>query len=71
MQYVELAWTVYIRYYPYAGALFGITIISGFLSTVELYRKRMQLFRAATHHHLVPIVEAGHVRYTLTACCDV
>ena len=81
VQYVELAFTLYEQYFVYAGALLAITLLSGFASTVELYYKRLQLYRAVAQRHVVPIVQAGRVRYvtsvvlyvshTLHPCCQV
>ena len=63
LQYVQLAFTMYEQYYYYAAALLSITLLSGFASTFQLYRKRLQLFQAVAQRHLVPIVQAGLVRY--------
>lgn len=81
VQYVELAFTLYEQYFVYAGALLAITLVSGFVSTLELYSKRLQLYRAMAQRHVVPIVQAGRVRYvtyvvlyvlhTLHPCCKV
>ena len=77
MQLVELAFIMYKQYHAYAGLLLAITIAAGFASSYELYRKRLQLYNAVAQRHLIPIVQAGHVRYggspshdSLASCCD-
>lgn len=76
VQLVELAFIMYEQYYAYAGLLLAITIAAGFASSYELYRKRVQLYNAVAQRHLIPIVQAGHVRYVgspshgTSACCS-
>ena len=67
MQYAQLAFTMYEHYLFYAAALLGTTLFSGFASTAELYRKRVQLYQAVAQRRIVLIVHAGHVRYALHA----
>lgn len=62
MQYVELAFTMYEQYFFYAAALLSLTFIAGFVSTKELYRKRLQLYNAVATRHFIPLVQAGRVR---------
>ena len=62
MQYLELAFTMYEQYYYYAAALLGLTFAAGYISTKELYRKRLQLYTAVAYHHVVPVVQSGFVR---------
>ena len=62
VQFVELAFTMYEQYYYYAAALYGLTLTCSFVSTKELYRKRVQLFKAVAQSHFIPLVSAGHVR---------
>ena len=54
---------MYERYYAYAGLLLAITVIAGFVSSYELYLKRVQLYTVVAQRHLIPFVQAGHVRY--------
>lgn len=63
VQYAELAFIVYEQYYAYAGLLLAITIVAGFASSYELYCKRVQLYTVVAQRHLIPIMQAGHVRY--------
>lgn len=60
---MELAFIMYEQYYAYAGLLLAITIVAGFLSSYELYLKRVQLYTVVAQRRLIPIVQAGHVRY--------
>lgn len=62
MQYVELAYTMYVQYYWYAAVLLGLTFIAGYVSVKELYGKRLQLYKAVAQRHFIPLVQAGHVK---------
>ena len=62
MQYLELAFEVYERWYAYAAVLFIITLAACMTSSVRMYMKRMQLYRNVHHQCVVPIVTAGRVR---------
>ena len=61
-QFVELAMTMYEGYYYYAAILYGVTAVAAFVSTKELYRKRLQLFQAVAQSHFIPLVNAGRMR---------
>ena len=66
LQYYELAYKFYERFYLLAACLLYITIQSAFLSTIMLYRKRTQLFQTLSQKRLVPIVHLGRVRWILS-----
>ncbi|KAL0045435.1 hypothetical protein WJX82_006584 [Trebouxia sp. C0006] len=51
IQYLELAFEVYERWYTYAAVLFFITLAACMASSIRMYMKRMQLYRNV-HHQL-------------------
>ena len=62
MQYYELAFAFYERYYQLASCLLFLTIQSCFVATVVQHKKRMQLFQSVGQTRLVPIVLSGRIR---------
>ncbi len=62
VQYLELAFECWERWYSYAAVLCFLSLAGAFLGSLELYRKRMQLYRNIYHQHIVPVVSAGRVR---------
>ena len=67
LQYVELAYLLYDLRVSYAGLLYLFSFWANFASCQWLYRKRMELYTAIRQCHLIPIVQAGRVRYALTS----
>ncbi len=63
LQYVELAYLMYELRYYYAGILYLISFWANLASCWTLYWKRMELYTAIRQCRLVPIVQAGIVRY--------
>lgn len=64
MQYLELTYHLYEAYYWYAGLLLSITLVFSMIAAGTLYKTQLQLFNSVVSHHPVPIVQAGHVRYS-------
>ena len=62
MQYVELAFEVYQKWYTYTTILYCITLAACMTSAGRLYMKRMQLYRGIHHQRVMPVVSAGRVR---------
>ncbi len=62
MQYMELAFQLYDKWYSYAAVLFVISIVSCFLGVHALYLKRMALYKNIRQQRLVPVVSGGRVR---------
>ena len=62
LQYMELSFTIYEGYIPYAAILLFITVASGFAATSGLYSKRLALYDSVQQRHLVPMVIGGIVR---------
>ncbi len=62
VQYYELAYKFYERFYQLASCLIYIIIQSGFLSTYALYQKRIHLFQSLGQKRLVPIVHFTRIR---------
>ena len=67
LQYLELGFTFYQNYIPYASILLFITLASAFFATRGHYRKRVALYNSVRQRHLVPMVISGSVRYC--SCC--
>lgn len=65
MQFLELAFELYERWYTYAAALLSISVGASFLAVRVLYQKRMELYRTIQQQHVVPIVTGGRVRQVL------
>lgn len=63
LQYVELAYLMYELRYIYAGILYLISFWANSAACWTLYWKRMELYTAIRQCRLVPIVQAGIVRY--------
>ena len=53
---------MYEQYFFYAAALLSLTFFGGYVSTKELYTKRLQLYNAVATRHFIPLVQAGRVR---------
>ncbi len=68
LQYVELAYLMYELRYYYAGILYLISFSANLASCWTLYWKRMELYTAIRQCRLVPIVQAGIVRYATAKC---
>ncbi len=66
MQYLELGFTFYENYIPYAAILLFITVASGFFATFRLHEKQMILYNSVRRRQVVPLVLSGSVRYCLT-----
>ena len=62
MQYAELAYFLYLRYYWYAVLLLSITIITSVAGVAVLYKLQRQLYSSVVECRVVPIVQAGFVR---------
>lgn len=62
VQYAELGFKIYEEYYASAATVLAVSLLSGFLSTIAAFRKRMHLYTSIEQHHLVPVVVGGHVR---------
>ena len=62
VQYYELAYAFYERYYQLATCLLYLTIQSSFVATFLQHKKRMQLFTSIGQTRLVPIVLSGRIR---------
>ena len=62
MQFVELAYFLYERYYWYAILLLSITLSTTLGGVTVLYLKRQQLYKSVVKSRAVPIVQAGFVR---------
>lgn len=62
MQYVEAIFHIYEQYYWYAGLLLFISFAAGTGAAVMIHQRQLQLYKSVVQHHLVPIVQAGHVR---------
>lgn len=62
MQYVELAFAFYDKYYSGAATLLAISLMAGFFSTRAAYKKRLHLYTSIAKHHLLPCVLGGYVR---------
>lgn len=71
VQYVELAYLMYELRYVYAGILYLISFLATSASCWTLYWKRMELYNATRQCRLVPVVQAGIVRYATANCCCV
>ena len=65
VQYFELGFLYFLRYYVLASFLLCITVGSAFLSTARLYKRKMELFKSVDKQRLTPLVLDGRVR------CDV
>ena len=63
MQYLELGFTCYENYIPYAAILLFITVASGFFATFRLHDKQMILYNSVRRRQVVPMVLSGSVRY--------
>ncbi len=63
LQYVELAYLMYELRYVYAGILYFISFWANLAACWTLYWKRMELYTAVRQCRLVPLVQAGIVRY--------
>ncbi len=63
LQYGELAYLMYELRYIYAGTLYLISFWANSAACWTLYWKRMELYTAIRQCRLVPIVQAGIVRY--------
>ncbi len=63
LQYGELAYLMYELRYIYAGILYLISFWANSAACWTLYWKRMELYTAIRQCRLVPIVQAGIVRY--------
>lgn len=64
LQYVELAFNAYERYYIYSIILMMITVLSGIWAVKAQYKKRLNLYNTVQQKRVMPIVLAGTVRYT-------
>lgn len=53
---------MYEGYYYYAGVLLATTLISGFMSTRVVRKKRLQLYNSVAQRRVVPLVQHGRVR---------
>lgn len=69
LQYVELAYLMYELRYIYAGVLYLISFWANSAASWTLYWKRMELYTAIQQCRLVPIVQAGIVRYANSQGC--
>ena len=68
MQFVELAYFLYVRYYWYVTLLLTTTLITSLAGVSVLYKLRRQLYNSVVECHVVPIVQAGLVRYLAADC---
>ena len=62
-QYVELAFLLYELRITYAGVLYLISFAASLGAVWSLFWKRMELYLAIRQCSLVPIVQAGRVRF--------
>ena len=67
LQYVELIFNAYEKYYIYSAVLVTITLASGVWAVKAQYEKRMNLYNTVQQKRVMPIVFAGTVRYTSAA----
>ena len=62
VQYFELAFLFYTRYYQQASSLLFVTLFSTFASSYELFKKRQKLFWSVDRPRFTPLVQDGRVR---------
>ncbi len=67
VQYLELAFEVYERWYTYAAVLFFITLAACMASSIRMYMKRMQLYRNV--HHQLGVSGRLDTIIAGTCCC--
>lgn len=67
LQYVELVFNAYEKYYIYSAVLVTITLLSGVWAVKAQYEKRMNLYNTVQQKRVMPIVFAGTVRYASAA----
>lgn len=65
LQYLELAYLMYLTRYTYAGILYLISFWANLAGCQALYKKRMEMYTAIRQCRLVPLVQAGHVRFVV------
>ena len=70
VQYVELGYLLYTRYYELAAFLVSVTVISAVLTTAKLYSIRLELFKSIDKQRITPLVHAGRVRSVPVFRCD-
>ena len=62
MQFYELGYLYYAHFHVLASTLLLITVLSAFIATYALYKKRCELFHAVRQQGLIPLVHRGCVR---------
>ena len=71
VQYLELAFEIYIGWYCYAAVLYFISVVSCFLGVRALYAKRLELFKTIQQQHIMPVVSKGRVRQAHSGLCSI
>ena len=71
VQYMELAYEIYVGWYCYAAVLYFISVVSCFLGVRALYVKRLELFKNIQQQHITPVVSKGLVRQVHSSLCSV
>ena len=66
LQIMELTYLLALELqFVYAGLLFLFSVSAQSLACRSLYKKPMELYTAVRQCHLVPVVQAGRVRWVL------